>query len=118
MTVYRGKLQDFKPDYTKYKVRTEVHLSILQREQVDDFQKRYNIADRSKAIAQLIDAALVLESKMGMAETWTQKDVQEMKQQLETGQMVDWLAQMPWEKFNIIANIVKSEQEIRARGPK
>jgi hypothetical protein len=110
-------LRSNKPDadpLRKYKIPISVKLPIYVVEQIEGFRARHQLRDRSSAISQLIETALYVERKMGLAENWTADDVQEIKKQFETGEMVDWVASLSRDQFNAMYNVLKTENDIRS----
>ena len=100
-------------EFGSYKIRVEMMLSILVVERIEDFRKRYKLPNRSEALKQLVDTALLIENKLPLAEKWTSKDIADIKESLAAGQIVDYLEQLPRDKFSLIYDIIQDEQKIR-----
>ena len=50
---------------------------------------------------------------MGLVETWTSDDMQAIREQIETGQLVDWVAHLDLKKFENIMHIFDDERKAR-----
>ena len=99
----------------EYKVFTGVNLPISLLERIKDFQKRYRIKEKSEAIQQLLNTALFIESKLGLVDSISSDELTNIKEQLETGQLVDYFARMELKKFNILVNILRDEEKARKK---
>jgi hypothetical protein len=97
----------------EYKVFTGVNLPISLLERIKDFQKRYGIKEKTEAVQQLLNTALFIESKLGLVDSISSEELGNIKEQLETGQLVDYFAHMNQQKFSILINILKDEEKIR-----
>jgi hypothetical protein len=99
----------------EYKVFTGVNLPISLLERIKDFQKRYRIKEKTGAMQQLLETALYVESKLGLVNSISSEELINIKEQLETGQLVDYFARMNQQKFSLLVNILKDEEKIRNR---
>jgi hypothetical protein len=99
--------------YSDYKTDISMRVPIGFLQKIDEFQERYKQKNRSAALVQLLEIGLFIESKLGLSETWTSQDMQEIKEQLETGQLVDWVAKMDHKRFNTLMNIFREEDKAR-----
>ena len=89
-----------------------IPINLLKR--IEDFGKR-NKTKRSDAIRQLLETALVIEQKVGMVETWSSQDLEDIREQLESGQLVDWVSELPRDRFNTIIHILTDEEKRRGK---
>lgn len=99
----------------EYKTFTGVNLPISLLERIKDFQKRYRIKEKSEAIQQLLNTALFIESKLGLVNSISSDELANIKEQLETGQLVDYFAHMELKKFNILVDILRDEEKARKK---
>jgi hypothetical protein len=97
----------------EYKVFTGVNLPISLLERIKDFQKRYRIKEKTEAMQQLLQTALYVESKLGLVDSISSDELTNIKEQLETGQLVDYFARMNQQKFSLLVNILKDEEKTR-----
>ena len=96
-----------------YNIFVGVNLPIRSIKKIDDIAYRHRIKSRSNVIRQLIDVGLFIESKMGLVETWTSEDIKAIKEQIETGQLVDWVAELDHKKFENLMHIFDDETKAR-----
>jgi Arc/MetJ-type ribon-helix-helix transcriptional regulator len=96
-----------------YNIFVGLTLPMKTVDKITDLAYRHRIKSRSDVIRQLIDVGLFIESKMGLVETWTSEDMQAIKEQIESGQLVDWVAQLDHKKFQNIMHIFDDETKTR-----
>jgi hypothetical protein len=106
-------MEDDNLELANFKTTIALRVSYPELQRILEFKKRYKISSRSDAIVELVKLGLFVEGKIGLAETWNSKDIEEIREQLEMGQLVDFMAQMSLDKFSAIANIVRTEYEAR-----
>jgi hypothetical protein len=97
-----------------YRTPLTITLDIPTLERVDDIAARRHIRSRVEAIRQLIEMALYIESKIGLVEQVSSDELQGIREQIETGQIVDYFAHMELSRFTILANIIS--EELKNRG--
>ena len=96
-----------------YNIFVGLNLPIKSLKKIDEMAYRRRIKSRSNVIRQLIEVGIFIESKMGTVETWTSEDMQAIKEQIETGQLVDWVAHLDLKKFENIMHIFDDERKAR-----
>lgn len=97
----------------EYKVFTGINLPISLLEKVGRFKERYRIKSKGEAVEQLLETALYIESKLGLVNSISSEELEHIKEQLETGQLVDYFAHMEQRKFSLLMNIVTAEDKAR-----
>lgn len=96
-----------------YKVVVSLNLPIKLLGKIDEMASRHRMKNRSEVIKQLLEVGIFIESKMGTVETWTSEDMQAIKEQIETGQLVDWVGELEHKKFENIMHIFDDERKAR-----
>ena len=101
---------------SNYKAVVSLNLPMQLLGKIDELTTRRGMKNRSDVIRQLLDVGIFIEGKMGLVETWTSQDMETIREQIETGQLVDWVAHLYLKKFeNIMHNF---DDERKARGMK
>ncbi len=103
----------YEEDIRNIKTMITFAAPIIYVGRIADFKRRWKLKSRSEVIRQLIDTALFLEKKIAVAETWTSKDLQEIREQLEHGQLVEYFAHMDNKLFHAILEVARNELKIR-----
>lgn len=80
-----------------------------------DFQRRYRMKTRTQAMQQLLDIGFFVESKLGLVSSVTNEELEEIKGQIESRQIVDYVANLDLRQFNLLMNIFKDEEQARFR---
>jgi metal-responsive CopG/Arc/MetJ family transcriptional regulator len=95
-----------------YKVTVSLNLPIKLLEKVDEMtlKRRKN---RSHIIKQLLEVGLFVEEKVGLVETWSSQDIEDIKEQIESGELVDWVAKLDLQKFTTLMHIFTDETKAR-----
>ena len=96
-----------------YKVVVSLNLPVQLLGKIDELASRHRLKNRSAVIKQLLEVAIFIEGKMGLVETWTSEDIEAIKEQLETGQLVDWVAHLDHKKFETLMHVFKEETKTR-----
>ena len=96
-----------------YKSVVGLYLPIEKIEKVEDFRKRYKTKTRSAAIEEILDLGLFVESKLGLVESIPNEDLETLREQIESGQIVDYVSRMDLNKFRILVDIMKTEEKAR-----
>ena len=66
--------------YSDYKTDISMRIPVGFLQRIDEFQERYKQRNRSAALVQLLEIGLFIESKLGLSETWTSHDMEEIKE--------------------------------------
>jgi metal-responsive CopG/Arc/MetJ family transcriptional regulator len=96
-----------------YKVVISLSLPVQLLGKIDELASRHRLKSRSAVIKQLLEVAIFIESKMGLVETWKSEDVESIKEQVESGQLVDWVAQLDHKKFETLMHVFQDETKAR-----
>jgi hypothetical protein len=99
----------------EYSTFVGLNLPISFVEKVEGFRKRYKIKTKTDSFQQLIDLALTVESKIGYVESISSEDLKTIKEQIENGQIVDYVMNMEDKKFQLLVNIIEEEDKARQR---
>jgi len=98
--------------YQQYKAVISLSLPANLLHEVDELTVRLK-KPRSNVVRQLIDVGLFIERKMGLVETWKSEDIEEIKREYQTGQLVDWIAQLELRDFSALMHIFEDEKKAR-----
>lgn len=75
-------------------------------------RKRLN---KQQVLRQIIDTGMYVEKRLGTVESWTSQDMENLKENLESGELVDWVAALDARKFETFANIFEDERKARTK---
>lgn len=96
-----------------YKAVISLNLPIKLLEKIDELTYKHRSKNRSSIVKQLIEVGLFVEQKVGLVETWSSKDIEEIKQQIESGDLVDWVSSLELDKFSTLMHIFTDEKKAR-----
>lgn len=101
-----------KPQYD-YNTFIGTNLPTRTVDKLRDFQRRYRLKTRTQAMQQLLDIGFFVESKLGLVNSITNEELEEIKEQIESRQIVDYVAHLDLRQFNLLMNIFKDEETAR-----
>lgn len=103
-----------------YEYKTTLSLSIptSYMDRIRDFQQRYRIKQKNWAVMQLLDLGLFVESKLGLVQSIKNEELEELKEQIENGQIIDYVEKMDLSRFRVLVDIMKQEEQARFKSRK